>query len=83
MFLLPVSNPLLQLSQQVTVELVQLRQMTQDLVQDLLVDYGFPCLTGGLQYRFTEILQGKKKWYYMRENETIILDAITKTFYHQ
>lgn len=55
--MLPVCHSLLQLSQQVFVELVQLRQVVQDLTEDPLIYHRLPILTGCLGNGIPKILE--------------------------
>lgn len=57
---IPVCDSLLQLSEQVPVELVELRQVVEDLAQDALLHHRLPVLTGRLGNRIPEVLQGHK-----------------------
>lgn len=58
--MLPFGHSLLQLSQQVLVELVELRQVVEDLVEETLLDYRLPVLTRRSGHSATEVLQGQR-----------------------
>lgn len=53
-----MSKSLLQLSQQVFVELVQLRQVVQDLIEDPLIHHRLSILTGCLGNCIPKVLKG-------------------------
>lgn len=54
---IPLCHPLLQLPQQVFVELIQLRQVVQDLTEGPLIHHWLPILTGCLGNSIPEVLQ--------------------------
>lgn len=54
---LPVCHPLLQLPQQVSVQLVELWQVIQDLAEDPLINHRLPILTGCLGNSIPEVLE--------------------------
>lgn len=57
---LPVCHSLLQLPQQVSVELVQLWQVVQDLAEDPVVHHRFPILTGRLGNSIPKVLERRR-----------------------
>ena len=62
---LPVCHPLLQLPQQVSVELVQLGQVVQDLTEDPLIHHRLPILTGRLGNSIPEVLSDTQgEWFH-------------------
>lgn len=58
--MLPFGHSLLQLSQQVPVELVELRQVVEDLVEETLLDHGLPILTRCSGHSAAEVLLGQR-----------------------
>lgn len=55
--MVPFGHPLLQLSEQVLVELVELGKVVQDLVQKTLLNHRLPTLMRRLGHRIPEVLQ--------------------------
>lgn len=53
----PLGDSELQLFQQVLIEFVELWEGVQDLVEETLLDHGFPGLTSGCGHGTTEVLQ--------------------------
>lgn len=58
--MLPFGHSLFQLSQQVLVKLVELRQVVEDLVKETLLDHRLSFLTRCCGHSATEVLQGQK-----------------------
>lgn len=56
--MLPFGHSLFQLPQQVLVELVELRKVVEDLVEETLLDHRLPVLTGRCGHSATKVLQG-------------------------
>ena len=52
----PFGQSLLQLSQQVLVEFVELWEVIQDLVENSLLNHGLPILTRGFGHHISEVL---------------------------
>lgn len=64
---LPVRHSILQFFQEIPVELVQLRQVIQDLIQDPVLNHWFPKLSGSMGNSIPEILlqfRGEKQYMY-------------------
>lgn len=59
----PVCDSLLQLSQKVLVELIELRQVVEDLIQHPLLHHRLPTGTSRLGNRIPEVLSRKQKCY--------------------
>lgn len=74
----PVSDSLLQLSQQVLVELVELRQVIQDLIQHPLLHHRLPTGTGRFGNRIPEVLSRKPRVYRRVLHLTILIDSPTR-----
>lgn len=53
---LPAQHSFLQFLQEIPVELIQLRQVVQDLVKDPVLNHGLPELPGRVGYSTPEIL---------------------------
>lgn len=60
---------MLQLSQQVLVELVELRQVVEDLVEETLLDHWLPVVTRRCGHGVAEVLQGPENKVGKKEHE--------------
>lgn len=53
----PFGHSLLQLSEQVLIEFVELWEVVQDLVEETLLNHRLPVLTRRVEHRTTEVLR--------------------------
>lgn len=67
--MLPFGHSLFELSQQVLVELIELRQVVEDLVEETLLDHRLPVVTRRCRHCATEVLQGQKTTLEKKEHE--------------
>lgn len=57
----PFGHSLLQLSEQVLIEFVELWEVVEDLVEEMVLNHRLPVLLGRFGYSSTEVL-GEKQW---------------------